>query len=79
MHEEFAFWDYNEWKQHVAEVGFSVLEVNSTNSHLSRVYTNPWIVENRYRDMVSLFTRSAGDLIPLPYPPTTLIIVAEKR
>jgi SAM-dependent methyltransferase len=71
MHEEFAFWSFADWKLTLRQIGFVVKES-------SRVYTNEWIVENRWRDKVAIFSRHHNDLIPLPFPPTTLILIAEK-
>lgn len=71
MHEEFAFWSFTEWQAALHKVGF---EVNLS----SYVYTNSWIADNRWQGKVVLFNRQDGQLLPLPYPPTTIILVAEK-
>lgn len=71
MHEEFAFWSFADWKAALREAGFVV-------DKASHVYTNKWIVQNRWQDRVKLFQRRGNVLIPLPYPPTTIVLVAEK-
>jgi hypothetical protein len=71
MHEEFAFWGFSEWKAALSQVGFII---NPT----SRTYTSEWIVKNRWQGKVALFRRENDNLLPLPYPPTTVILVAEK-
>jgi hypothetical protein len=71
MHEEFAFWSFEEWKQALRSVGFVV-------NNASHVYTNEWIAEKRWKGKVALFRRSENQLIPLSYPPTTVVLVAEK-
>jgi hypothetical protein len=71
MHEEFAFWSFADWKATLCQIGF---EVNPA----SYVYTNEWILENRWRNKVALFCRAENELVPFPYPPTTMVIIAEK-
>jgi hypothetical protein len=71
MHEEFAFWSFTEWKAALQGAGFAVIPV-------SHVYTNPWIVSERWQGKVALFKEEQSVLHPLPYPPTTVILVAEK-
>lgn len=71
MHEEFAFWSFSDWKSALREVGFVVKQ----SSH---VYTNQWIVDTRWKGKVAIFRRRGEELIPLPYPPTTCILVAQK-
>lgn len=71
MNEEFAFWSFTDWTRVLLEQGFVVKSA-------SHVYTNNWIVENRWRGQVEMFRRSENDLVPLPYPPTTVVLVAEK-
>jgi hypothetical protein len=79
MHEEFAFWDFGQWKTALAAAGFHVLENPNTPQLGSRVYTNPWIVKSRWQGKVGLYTRVNGELQQLPYPPTNIVLVGEKR
>lgn len=79
MHEEFAFWSFDEWKAALAAVGFHILENPNEPGRGSRVYTSPWIVENRWAKKVELYGKEDGRLYPLPYPPTNIILVGEKR
>jgi hypothetical protein len=71
MHEEFAFWSFADWQAALQQAGFLV----KPESH---VYTNDWIVTHRWQEKVKLFSRRGNALIPLPYPPTTVVLVAEK-
>ena len=75
MNEEFCFWSFTRWRQVLGETGFRVLDASPQFPAGSRVYTNPWIVEHRYRGHVRL-TDTAG--AELPYPPTNMVLVAEK-
>jgi SAM-dependent methyltransferase len=75
LNEEFCFWSFTQWKQVLAEVGFSVVENPNQPETGSRTYTNPWIVTNRYEGHAQLFTTSGS---PLPWPPTNMVLVAEK-
>lgn len=80
MHEAFAFWGFSDWKKAVAEAGFHLIENPNEPQAGSRVYSNPWIVENRWQGKVKLFVSADdGRLQPHPWPPTNIVIVAEKR
>lgn len=80
MHEEFAFWGFSQWKSALQAAGFSVVENPNEPERGSRVYTNPWIVENRWQGKVALYEMGEnGRLLPLPYPPTNIVLVGEKR
>jgi hypothetical protein len=68
MHETFCFWDFNDWKNELEKIGFRVKSD-------SRLITNPWIIENRFRNKAQLFDKN---LDPLPYPPTNIVLFAEK-
>lgn len=80
MHEAFAFWDFEQWKAALTAAGFTVLENPNEPAQGSRVYTNPWIVQNRWQGKVKLYKRAGdGRLHPLPWPPTNVVMVGEKR
>lgn len=80
MHEEFAFWGFRQWKTALQNAGFHVIENPNEPETGSRVYTNPWIVENRWQDKVALYEMGEnGRLLPLSYPPTNIVLVGEKR
>jgi hypothetical protein len=72
MHETFCFWSFSEWKKAMADAGFSILPE-------SRAYTNPWIVENRYKGKVQLFDMKDNVLVPLDYPVTNMLMLGVKR
>jgi hypothetical protein len=69
MHETFCFWDLNDWKKNLGDVGFTVAEG-------SRAYTNQWIVANRLKGKVELYDL---DRSPIEYPVTNMIMVAGKK
>ncbi len=75
MNEEFCFWGFTHWKQVLSEIGFQVLENPNQAEHGSRVYTNPWIVKHRYEGHVQLFSVGGASLV---WPPTNMVLVAEK-
>ncbi len=77
MNEEFCFWSYRHWLSVLAETGFRVIETGPQPAAGSRVYTNPWIVEHRYRGHATLRADNGSDP-ELPYPPTNMVLVAEK-
>ncbi len=78
MQEAFAFWSFSEWKAALAEAGFRVLENPNAPRSASRVYTSDWIVRHRWRNRVALMRMSLGELLPLAYPPTNIVLVGEK-
>jgi hypothetical protein len=73
MHETFCFFSFAAWRQAVEQAGFRV-------HPSSRVYVNPWLIENRYAGKVQLFAAPTDDrgLAPLPWPPTNMVLVAER-
>lgn len=71
MHETFCFWDFEEWKQHLSETGFTISEKSSA-------YTNEWIVKNRFEGKVELFS-NASQPIQLEYPVTNMLLIAKKN
>ncbi|HWB60600.1 MAG TPA: methyltransferase domain-containing protein [Chthoniobacteraceae bacterium] len=75
MNEEFCFWSFPAWKAALAVAGFRVLENANEPAAGSRVYTNPWTVKNRYEGH-ALVMDAAGN--ELSWPPTNMILVAEK-
>jgi hypothetical protein len=72
MHETFCFWDFNEWKQNLESVGFTI-------SAESKAYTNEWIVTNRLEGKVELYRRDNNTLIKMDYPVTNMIFIGERR
>ncbi len=75
MNEEFCFWSFTQWKQSLADAGFQILENPNQPAHGSRVYSNPWIVQNRYEGHAKLSSPAGA---PLPWPPTNMVLVAQK-
>ena len=70
MHETFCFWDFEEWKQHLREVGFTIDERSAD-------YKNKWIVENRWKGKVQLFSDEEWP-IQIDYPVTNMVCIAIK-
>jgi SAM-dependent methyltransferase len=75
MNEEFCFWSFSKWKSVLVETGFQVLENVNDPASGSRAYVNPWIVQNRFEGRVSI---SNAEGAKLPWPPTNMVLVAEK-
>ncbi|EOQ89460.1 hypothetical protein LEP1GSC202_1481 [Leptospira yanagawae serovar Saopaulo str. Sao Paulo = ATCC 700523] len=77
MHESFCFWSFNDWKKNLESIGFRI-------SPKSSEYRNEWLVKNRYEGKVKLFTSNSDnpvkkeDLIPLDFPVTHMLLLAEK-
>jgi len=72
MHETFAFWSFSEWKEEMERTGFEV-------SAQSIVFSNPWIVENRFKGKVELYTCEEGKLVWMDYPVTNMFLIAERN
>jgi hypothetical protein len=75
MNEEFAFWDFGEWKGALETAGFQIIENPNRPQTGSRVYVNPWIVENRWEGKVKLYQKANGRLIEIAYPVTNIVLV----
>jgi hypothetical protein len=71
MHERFCFWSFADWRAAVEEAGFRV-------HGGSYAFVNEWLVENRYRGKADLLAKTAAGLAPLPYPPTHIVMAADK-
>nr|CAG4718645.1 unnamed protein product [Naegleria fowleri] len=88
MHETFTFWSLSDWKRELNRVGFKVIETDSSSSGIAtRSYTNEWIANQRFDSHCKIYECpevddlskvSKASLKELPYPPTNVIIVAEK-
>jgi hypothetical protein len=77
MNEEFCFWNFSRWREVLSETGFRVLETGPQSLFGSRVYTNPWILDHRYRSHVRL--AAADDSTQdIEFPPTNMVLVAQK-
>ena len=76
MNEEFCFWNFSKWKQVLTEIGFQIFENPNHQTDGSRVYTSPWIVEHRHAGRVEVMDLQGRTL---PWPPTNMVLVAEKH
>jgi len=71
MHETFCFWDFEEWKDQLSAIGFTI----HSSSHSFR---NEWIVNNRWKGKAELYSLGGGLLGPIDYPETTMIMIGTK-
>lgn len=71
MHEEFGFYSFSKWKGELKKTGFKIVES-------SKVFKNPYIIDNQYRGKAALYAIKKGNLILEDYPPTNMILVGEK-
>jgi hypothetical protein len=72
MHETFCFWDFDEWKSQLIDAGFSI-------HPSSRVFTNQWIADNRWKGKASIFKMEDGKLVAVDYPVTTMFLTGIKQ
>jgi SAM-dependent methyltransferase len=75
MNEEFCFWNFSKWKQVLTKIGFQIFENPNQPSEGSRAYSNPWIVEHRHNGHAEVMDLQG---LTLPWPPTNMVLVAEK-
>jgi len=78
LNEEFAFMSFSEWKRFAMSVGFRIVENSNEPATSSRVYANPWIIENRFKGKTDLFMKNGERLEPLEYPVTNMVLICEK-
>lgn len=70
VQEEFGVFTCAQWAGELEEAGFGLLEARS--------YLNDWIRVNRYEGRVALRADAGGEPgVPLPYPDSTVVLVAE--
>lgn len=68
MHERFCFWSLTDWKNALIAAGFEI----HPDTH---AFTNPWIVEKRFKDTAELFSLEGEKL---DYPCTNAILIGRK-
>lgn len=71
MHEEFGFWNFDDWKKELIDIGFEIV----AGSH---AFTSDYIIEKMYRGKVSIFKLIGKELLAIEYPPTNMILAGEK-
>ena len=71
MHETFCFWDFDEWAQHLEQAGFKIHPD-------SKAFTNPWIIENRWKGSAAIYTLEDEELMEAEFPVTTMFLVGIK-
>lgn len=78
MNEAFAFWSFDEWKAALRRAGFAVVEDPETPARGSHAYLNAWRVEHDFRGKVAFFDETPDGPVPLPLPPTNMILIGRK-
>ncbi|MGC3961063.1 MAG: methyltransferase domain-containing protein [Verrucomicrobiota bacterium] len=75
MGEEFCFWSYTKWKSVLREIGFTIVNSSNERPEASHAYSNPWVIQHRYQSHVAL-----SDVLcqPLTWPPTNMVLFAER-
>jgi SAM-dependent methyltransferase len=68
MHETFCFWNFEDWVRELEQIGYTINDGSKT-------FTNEWIIKNRYENCSKIFDEK---LEISPYPPTNIILIAEK-
>lgn len=71
MHEEFGFYSFSKWQKLLKKMGYKILEN-------SKSFQSDYIIKNMYSPRAILLEQVDSGLIPLPYPPTNMILAAEK-
>lgn len=71
MHETFCFFNFDEWIAEVKKAGFIV-------NPASHAFSNPWIIENRYKNRAILYHKKGRKLVQAEYPETNMILVLDK-
>ncbi len=71
MHETFSFWSFPRWCSELQKRGFHIVPG-------SRSFTNPYIIENHYKKKATLYQKQGSKLLEIRYPPTNMILAAEK-
>jgi cyclopropane fatty-acyl-phospholipid synthase-like methyltransferase len=79
MNEEFTFWDFAVWQAELKEAGFTVVHDTSESQTFSHTYRNAWITKHRYEPCAALYEEKNGELVPCPFPVTTMVLVGEKQ
>ncbi|MFH1248630.1 MAG: methyltransferase domain-containing protein [archaeon] len=72
MHEEFGFWSFSRWKKELEKIGFKI-------SAGSKKFKSEYIIKNMYIGKVKLHTKENGKLVNEEYPPTNMVLAAEKQ
>ncbi len=78
MNEEFAFWDFGEWKGALETAGFHIIENPNHPQSGSRVYVSPWIVKNRWEGKAKVYQMVDGCLKEMAFPVTNIVLVGQK-
>jgi SAM-dependent methyltransferase len=72
MHEEFGFWSFSDWTKKLNKIGYRV--VNG-----SKTFSSKYIIDKMYTGKVNLYVMNGKNLEKIEYPPTNMILAAEKK
>jgi hypothetical protein len=72
MHESFCFMNYEEWNVAMKDAGFLI-------DQRSYSFRNEWIVKNRIEGKLKLSRMVEGNLVPMEFPVTHMILIGKKH
>ncbi|HEU0051002.1 MAG TPA: methyltransferase domain-containing protein, partial [Patescibacteria group bacterium] len=70
IQEKYTYWSPEEARALLEELGYEHVQVIPD--------PNDWIIKNRLEGRVALFSKKGKTLIPMPFPPTHMIVVGDK-
>ncbi len=71
MHERFCFWNYEDWKTALTDVGFVIQEGSGAKQ-------NTWLIENRFTPAAEVYSLVDRKLVRKSAPETNVLLIAEK-
>lgn len=71
MHERFCFWEFEDWKTALLDVGFEIAQGTEAKR-------NDWLIENRFAPAAKVFRYDDDVLKPVEAPITNVLLVAKK-
>lgn len=71
MHERFCYFTPSEWRRQLEAVGFSVDPASGS-------FQNEWINQHRFEGKVRLYEERGDERIELPWPDTSVLMIARK-
>ncbi len=70
LSEQYGIWTLREYQKILLEIGFAIVHAET--------YVLPYLLQNHYSNDFEVFKLNNGGLTKAPYPPSTMILVAEK-
>ena len=71
MHESFSFWSFSQWKKVLEKIGFKIVEG-------SKSFQSQYIIDKMYKGKAILYKKVGKNIEKIDYPPTNMILAAEK-